>query len=147
MNNGYPAGEVRPVIDRGPPNAAETQGASVGTRFGKASGAGSSHRCLACRSGTAHHRLSEAGNWGIPAYYPLAGAPARVLTPLLLPDSIESHDGRQPDRRGAPMLDREPLKRDPNAGHEPETIVRLNRRARHGLCRLASRAGTAHSRP
>ena len=65
MNNGYPAGEVRPGIDREPPNVAETRGASVGTRFGKAPGAGSSHRCLACRSGTAHHRLSETGNWGI----------------------------------------------------------------------------------
>ena len=38
MNNGYPAGEVRPMIDRGPPNAAETRGASVRTRFGEPRG-------------------------------------------------------------------------------------------------------------
>jgi hypothetical protein len=30
------------------------------------------------------------------------------------------------------MLDREPRKRDPNAGREPETVVRPNLRARHG---------------
>ena len=65
MNNGYLAGEVRPMIDREPPNAAETRGASIGTRFGETSGAGSSPRRLADRSGTAHCRLSEAGNWGI----------------------------------------------------------------------------------
>jgi hypothetical protein len=45
------------------------------------------------------------------------------------------------------MLDREPLKRDPNTGREPETAVRPNLRARHGPCSLASRAGPAHSRP
>ena len=44
------------------------------------------------------------------------------------------------------MLDREPRKRDPNAGREPETVVRPNLRGRHGPRRLASRAGTAHSR-
>ncbi len=65
MNNGYPAGEVRPVIDREPPNAAETRGASVGTRCSATAGAGSSPRRLANRSGMAHCRLSEAGNWGI----------------------------------------------------------------------------------
>jgi hypothetical protein len=38
MNNGYPAGEVRPMIDREPPNAAETRGASVRSRFGEPQG-------------------------------------------------------------------------------------------------------------
>jgi hypothetical protein len=65
MNNGNPTGEVRPMIDRQPPNAAETRGASVRTRFCETSGAGSGPRSLAHRSGTAHCRLSEAGNWGI----------------------------------------------------------------------------------
>ena len=65
MNNGNPTGEVRPMIDREPPNAAETRGASVRTRFCETSGAGSSPRSLAHRSGTAHCRVSEAGNWGI----------------------------------------------------------------------------------
>ena len=65
MNNGYPAGEVRRMSDREPPNAAETRGASVRTRFAGTSGAGSSPRRLADRSGTVHRRLPEAGNWGI----------------------------------------------------------------------------------
>src|SRR5919106_5410321 len=38
MNNGNPTGEVRPMIDREPPNAAETRGASVRTRFCGTSG-------------------------------------------------------------------------------------------------------------
>jgi hypothetical protein len=38
MNNGNPTGEVRPMIDREPPNAAETRGASVRTRFCETSG-------------------------------------------------------------------------------------------------------------
>jgi hypothetical protein len=38
MNNGNPTGEVRPMIDRQPPNAAETRGASVRTRFCETSG-------------------------------------------------------------------------------------------------------------
>jgi hypothetical protein len=38
MNTGHPTGEVRPMIDREPPNAAETRGASVGTRLGETSG-------------------------------------------------------------------------------------------------------------
>ena len=38
MNNGFSAGEVRPMIDREPPNAAETRGASVRTRFFETSG-------------------------------------------------------------------------------------------------------------
>jgi hypothetical protein len=38
MNNGKPTGEVRPMIDREPPNAAETRGASVRTRFCESSG-------------------------------------------------------------------------------------------------------------
>jgi predicted PurR-regulated permease PerM len=41
MTSGDPAGEVRPMIDREPPDAAETRGASVGTRFGETAGAGS----------------------------------------------------------------------------------------------------------
>jgi hypothetical protein len=67
MNNGNPTGEVRPMIDLEPPSAAGTGGASVRTRFCKTSGAGSGRRSLAHRSGTAHCRLSEAGNWGISA--------------------------------------------------------------------------------
>ena len=67
MNNGYPAGEVRRMSDREPPNAAETRGASVRTRFAGTSGAGSSPRRLADRSGTAHCRLSETSKWGISA--------------------------------------------------------------------------------
>jgi hypothetical protein len=65
MNNGYPTGEMHSMIDREPPNVAETRGASVRTRFGETSGAGSNPRSLAYCSGTAHRRLSEAGNWGI----------------------------------------------------------------------------------
>ena len=38
MNNGNPTGEVRPMIDREPPKAAETRGASVRTRFCETSG-------------------------------------------------------------------------------------------------------------
>jgi hypothetical protein len=38
MNNGNPTGEVRPMIDREPPNAAETRGASVRTQFCETSG-------------------------------------------------------------------------------------------------------------
>ena len=64
---GNPTGEVRPMIDREPPNAAETRGASVRTRFCETSGAGSGPRSLAHRSGTAHCRVSEARNWGISA--------------------------------------------------------------------------------
>ena len=45
------------------------------------------------------------------------------------------------------MLDREPLKRDPNARRAPETAVGPNRGARHGPCSLAARAGTEHGRP
>jgi hypothetical protein len=69
MNNGYPAGEVRPMIDREPPNAAETRGASVRTRFAETSRAGSSPRRLVDRPGTAHCRLSEASKWGISDKY------------------------------------------------------------------------------
>ena len=83
MNDGNPSGEVRPMVDREQPNAAETRGARVGTRSGKASRVGSSHRCLACRSGTAHHRLSEIGNWGIPDEIASVAEPVRQRRPTV----------------------------------------------------------------
>jgi hypothetical protein len=80
MNSGHPTGGVRPMIDREPPNAAETRGASVGTRLGETSGAGLSPRRLACRPGMAHRRLPEAGNWGISASGVRAGAVTHSAT-------------------------------------------------------------------
>jgi hypothetical protein len=68
MTHGGPTGEVRPMLDRGPPAATETRGASVGTRFGLASGAGPRPWSLAYRPGTAHRQPLEAGNWGISGY-------------------------------------------------------------------------------
>jgi len=67
MNNGYPAGEVRPLIDREPPNAAETRGASVATRPGEASGGWSepSVPCLSLRNGASSaFRNRQLGNSG-----------------------------------------------------------------------------------
>ena len=38
MTGGGPVGEVRPMIDRESPDAAETRGANAGTRFSATSG-------------------------------------------------------------------------------------------------------------
>src|SRR5919106_4136742 len=98
MNNGNPTGEVRPMIDREPPNAAETRGASVRTRFCETSGAGSGPRSLAHRSGTAHCRLSEAGNWGISDKGELLpcqrAALGRFVAPLPRPERSLASDER-----------------------------------------------------
>lgn len=49
-------------------------------------------------------------------------------------------------RRGASMIDRESLKRAPNASRRPEKAVLRNHEARSGAGSLARRAGTAHGR-
>ncbi len=55
MNNGYPAGEARPLIARERLKAVQRRSASVGTRFYPAPGAGSAPRRLANRSGEADY--------------------------------------------------------------------------------------------
>jgi hypothetical protein len=67
MNDDNPTGEVRPMIDREPPNADETQGPGVAKTVLRDLGAGSSPRSLASRGETAHGRSSGAGIRGISA--------------------------------------------------------------------------------
>jgi hypothetical protein len=57
-----------------------------------------------------------------------------------------SNERRQPSRRSASMIDREPLERDPNTGCKPETAALRNLGARSGSCSLASRTAMAHGR-
>jgi hypothetical protein len=65
--------------------------------------------------------------------------------------SIRSNDRRQPDGRGAAMLDRELLKRNQSAGHKFENTVLRNHEAYpspgSGPCSLAWRARMGQSRP
>jgi hypothetical protein len=56
--HGNPTGEVRPIIDREPPNAGRKRQHAVLWDLGLVRALGALHR-----SGTAHCRLSEAGNW------------------------------------------------------------------------------------
>ncbi len=70
MTDGSPTGAARAMIDRAPPDAAETRGASVGMQFGETSRVRSNLQSLVYRSGTAHRRFSGAGNWVIPDCVP-----------------------------------------------------------------------------
>jgi hypothetical protein len=68
MNNGNPTGEVRPMIDREPPKAAETRGASVRTRFCETSGGwfGPSEPCPSLWNGAlSAFRSRQLGNLGL----------------------------------------------------------------------------------
>ena len=63
MNDAKPGGEVRPISDRKPPNAAETPGARPKSAVLRNHEARSGPRSLAFRAATTQGRPSAAGIW------------------------------------------------------------------------------------